>query len=78
MTIAELLGMSRAAHARYRQANQILKNPSVARIEMLNAANLRQQAQDSDPEHADPAWLAEPPNFNHADLIAFYRAQLGR
>lgn len=76
MTIAELLGQSRAAHARYRQAQQVQKNQAVARVELLNAFNLRQQAQEEDPDFTDPAWIGEPNNFVHADLMAFYKKQL--
>ncbi len=73
--VASLLAGSRAAHADYRRASD-LKNRAGARAHLAHAARLRHEADLFDPEHEDPAWHAEPPNFNHVELVAFYAKQL--
>lgn len=89
-TIASLLEQSRAAHQRYRDACDAMVpdgaggvrarggSPSQARLALHEAAVLRQQADQADPTHADPAWADEPSQFQHHELDAFYAAELAK
>jgi len=82
-TVASLLALSRAAHQAALQARQV-KHMVEARRRLQEAADTRQRAHDLDPAHTAQAWsegaevTATPRGRNsHADLMAFYRQQLG-
>jgi hypothetical protein len=89
-TIGELLGLSRAAHARYRGALGRKGSASGALIDLpgdpvgaagalLEAAKLRKRAELLDPTHADDAWVIDADaTGGSASLMTFYAEHLGR
>ena len=80
MTTAERLTASRDAHATYRRvhddaAKRKAPKPSGWQQHLWDALHLRLEAHDLDPTHADPAWSDDL--APHAELVSFYRRQLG-
>jgi hypothetical protein len=76
-TVAELLRLSRH-HAQQRKRHTgMQKNGAItskpdytqATLEAQQALDLRLQAHQLDPEHQDPAWLADP--VPHAQMVSF-------
>lgn len=76
--VADTLARSRAAHVAYRAALVAGESASRATVELVEAQRHRLAADHLDPEHTDPAWAAEAPNYPHAELVAFYAQQLAR
>jgi hypothetical protein len=86
MTVRELLQQARAAHTRYRQAAghveasgavQTQPNDDAARLAVVEAYSLRDQAEKLDPTHDDPAWAEDAAANNgvpSAKLQKFYRS----
>lgn len=73
-TVGSLLSLARAAHLRYRQAHD-RKDWLGQLTAMGEALTYREQADTTDPTHGDLGWQ-EPPPFNHAALMPFYRLQV--
>ncbi len=85
MTVRELLQQSRAAHTRYRRAAghveaggtiQTQPNNEAARLAVVEAYALREQAEILDPAHDDPAWAEDTAANNgvpSAKLTKFYK-----
>lgn len=85
MTVSELLTASRAAHAQYRAnvAHRLAAgvqpgNPVAARAALEQAATLRKQAEDADPQHVDAAWASDALISDHQQLLTWYAEQLAR
>jgi hypothetical protein len=81
-TVAELLSLSRSAHARYQahlphveQGRHVPGDATLARDALRDAKRLREQADHADPAHRDPAWRQD--QTPHEQLVAFYREQVG-
>lgn len=74
--VERLLRESRSAHEQYQQAARVAGNRIQKRAHLTEAARLRTEANDADPNHDAPAWKSEPEKFIHADLAAFYAKQL--
>lgn len=85
MSIADLLRQSRAAHLRYRQAAghidtlggvRTTPDNDAARLAIVDALELRNEAETQDPHHDDPAWSADTA-ANHGvpsvKMLQFYR-----
>jgi hypothetical protein len=79
----DLLRRSRAAHAAHYQAARHwtgqewqVGDLAVASQCFQDALDLRTQAEEVDPEYADPEWQND--TARHADLVAFYQDYLGR
>lgn len=85
MSIADLLQQSRAAHLRYRQASghidnvggvKTTPNDEAARLAIVDALELRNEAERQDPRHEDAAWSADTAankGVNSATMLKFYR-----
>lgn len=87
--VSDLLTRSHRAHALYVQnvprmtatAGQMTPFASVgdaveAHRWLEEAAQTRVAAQLLDPDHRDPAWRAEVPQYPHDELLQFYQQQL--
>lgn len=86
--VAALLAKSQAAHWRYHQNIPHTTampggplatsggNDALAQAALAEAATLRQQAHDLDPDHTAGAWRDEASRFPHAELTQFYAQQL--
>jgi hypothetical protein len=79
--VSDLLALSQSAHTEYQQnmprqsAQGIIPgNPELARAALQQAYDLRAQADSTDPDHLDPAWLMD--RAPHATLMAFYTNQM--
>lgn len=69
-TVAELLRRSRAANeARIRAGNSKPPAYKIAEQHAAQALALREQADQLDPEHADPEWAKD--KAPHAEVMAF-------
>lgn len=75
MTAAVLLAQSRAAHDDYRRCAAKGRKPDGWQAHLWDALTCREQAHALDPHHTDPAWSDD--TVSHAELVAFYRKQLG-
>ncbi len=74
--VADLLQRSREAHGRYRRAVAAKSTDAAIDDHVRQALDARMDAHGLDPEHAHPAWQADP--APHDALVAFYRQRLGR
>ena len=77
MTIEEHLSASRAAHTLYRQIHDESKNSDQSTMKAAIAVALdhREQAEQLDPRHTDPAWSGDRVSSDR--LITFYHSVLG-
>lgn len=80
--VAEKLHASKVAHEAYRRLLKEEK-PAAARLELANAARLRDEAYTADPERSAPAWALEQGRTpkaldTHTTLSAFYAQQLAK
>lgn len=86
MSVAELLSASWAAHERGRQRGVGGHTVRITRAKNLTAFreayDARMKAHEQDPEHKDQAWADEAGKTavgkdTHAEMVNFYRLQLG-
>lgn len=85
--ISDLLMASRNAHLTYQQniphksgqggtLTTAVGNPAMAREALQIASDMRVQAEQQDPTHADPGWSLDP--IPSVKLMAFYAKELAK
>ena len=81
MPVADLLADARAAHAQYRRLSADSQNRNLLGMgaAIQTALRARLDAHTEDPEHTDPAWLADQQAMKgqtHDSLVTFYSKYL--
>jgi hypothetical protein len=74
MTVADYLGASLQAHARYREA-AAKQDVAGKRWALKEAQTHRLEAERLDPEHTDPAWALD--KVPSRTMLDFYAEQVG-